>query len=122
MCAARKVAGLLRRVGGPGPQEQQLRSRPTTQGGTAAPAGRKSAAAQAAAAAAAQAERRRARKGAKADAPGAEPGGGKRSKFGKSAVVFGQLQDRAEATAAGAALPAKARQQGAVASSKALKL
>ena len=114
MCAARKVAGLLRRVGGPGPQEQQLRSRPTTQGGTAAPAGRKSAAA--------QAERRRARKGAKADAPGAEPGGGKRSKFGKSAVVFGQLQDRAEATAAGAALPAKARQQGAVASSKALKL
>jgi len=101
MCAARKVAGLLRRVGGPGPQEQQLRSRPTTQGGTAAPAGRKSAA---------------------ADAPGAEPGGGKRSKFGKSAVVFGQLQDRAEATAAGAALPAKARQQGAVASSKALKL
>ena len=92
-------------------QDEGQRARPTVQGGEALTAGRKSAAADAAADAAAKAERRKARKGAKAALDGKAPakGAGERTKFSKSAAVFGLLQDRAEATAAGGAAPARAK-------------
>ena len=92
-------------------QEQDQRARPTVHGGEAVTAGRKSAAADAAADAAAKAERRKARKGAKEVLAGNAPAkdAGLRTKFSKSAAVFGWLQDRAEAAAAGAVAPAKAR-------------
>ena len=102
-------------------QELRERTRPMVQDGEPQLAGRKSAAAEAAADAAAKAKRRKARKDALAgNAP--TQGAGSRTKFSRSAAVFGQLQDRAEAAAAGVDLPAKARQTTNAKSSKALKL
>ncbi|KAK9835328.1 hypothetical protein WJX81_002321 [Elliptochloris bilobata] len=105
-------------------EEQQRRARPAVQGGDAQTAGRKSAAADAAAEADAKVARRKARKVAKAGLIGKAPGNGARSRtdFSKSAAVFGRLQDRAEAAAAGVAAPAKVRPAAAAASSKALKM